>query len=296
MARPPLSGPTLAVIAPAIGVALFLLALGVRACVADARADERRCDRGVCIEVEESEAGLAFRAHNGTLVPIVLRLQPDALENLRADRPPAHRRLDVGERALVLRLGIVDRARPWRHRWSWRFGIGDPRAVPDPRILYDLPFGGSLPRRLTQGVDGAFSHTGEDRYAFDFAMPVGTPVLAAREGTVVWVVDGHERGGPDESLRDQVNVVTVQHADGTLGEYLHLRAGIPVHPGREVEPGDLLAYSGHTGFSTTPHLHFHVARRRADGALETLPIRFAGGPDGFVPRAGDELRPSRRER
>ena len=41
---------------------------------------------------------------------------------------------------------------------------------------------------------GAATHVGRQRYSFDFAMPVGTPVVAAREGTVVRVVDGYTQG------------------------------------------------------------------------------------------------------
>lgn len=290
--RPPLRGATLSVVAPAVGVALFLVALALRACVPEASADDRRCDRGVCVVVREDAQGVSFRGENGALLPIVLRVRPGELENLAPERAPGYRRLGVGEQSTLLRLRVREPGRPWRYTWRWHFGIGDPDAVPDPRVLYDIPFAGGQARRLSQGVGGEFSHTGGSRYAFDFSMPVGTPVVAAREGTVVWVVDGHTKGGPDEALREHANGVTVLHEDGTLGEYLHLQAGIPVGPGEPVERGQLLARSGHTGYSTTPHLHFHVARRRRDGRFETLPIRFVGGRDGLLPRVGQVVEPA----
>ena len=168
------------------------------------------------------------------------------------------------------------------------FDFAPSGARPDPSVRYRLPFELDVPRYLAQGVDGKHGHDGWQRFAFDFAMPTGTRVLAARDGIVVRVIDGFKDGGLDPRFADHANLVFVLHDDGTFAGYLHLRAGIPVKRGQRVKQGDPIAWSDHTGFSAGPHLHFAVHRRNESGAVETIPIRFGvGSPAGFVPREGE---------
>jgi murein DD-endopeptidase MepM/ murein hydrolase activator NlpD len=171
------------------------------------------------------------------------------------------------------------------HRAEWAFAPTDAR--PDPAARYALPFDPVFPRNLGQGEGGTDSHTGDTYHAFDFVMPVGTEVRAAREGVVARVVDGFTEGGADRALAPFANTVVVLHDDGTFALYTHLSPGIPVKEGQRVTRGQALARSGQTGWSTAPHLHFAVHRREHDG-LRTIPIRFGrpGGP-GFVPKEGE---------
>jgi murein DD-endopeptidase MepM/ murein hydrolase activator NlpD len=54
-------------------------------------------------------------------------------------------------------------------------------------------------------------------------------------------------------------MISVLQVDGTYAEYLHLRhGGTVVKPGDRVVAGQLIGYSGNTGWSSTPHIHFHV--------------------------------------
>ncbi|RIL00126.1 MAG: hypothetical protein DCC71_19090 [Proteobacteria bacterium] len=118
-------------------------------------------------------------------------------------------------------------------------------------------------------------------------MPVGSAVLAAREGTVVRVRDGSREGGLEERYGGAANEVIVLHADGTFASYVHLSPGIAVREGQAVKQGDRIAASGNTGYTAGPHLHFDVARRVEPGRTETVPIRFGvGSPQGFVPEQG----------
>jgi len=159
---------------------------------------------------------------------------------------------------------------------------------PDASVRYRLPFPLEVPRFCAQGVDGPSTHIGAGRFAFDFAMPVGTPVLAAREGTVVRVTNGFTEAGLDPSFAMKANGVTILHADGTFADYAHLRSGALVKPGQPVKQGEQIGYSGHNGFSMGPHLHFAVSLRTASGDVETTPIRFGvGSPKGFVPVANE---------
>ncbi len=171
------------------------------------------------------------------------------------------------------------------------------RAQHDDRVRYQLPFDPTVPRRLAQGVGGdtdvrgfhadSVSHKGRQRYAFDFLMPVGTRIVAARDGVVARVTDGFSEGGPQKSLAAKANSVTVLHADGTFAVYVHLSLGIAVEPEQAVRAGDLLGTSGNTGYTERPNLHFSVHRIDEDGRSATLSIHFDdGSADGFVPVVG----------
>jgi murein DD-endopeptidase MepM/ murein hydrolase activator NlpD len=153
---------------------------------------------------------------------------------------------------------------------------------------YAIPV--SLPEGayVSQGFHGKASHQGlANEYAVDFRVPEGTPVHAARAGLVVRVEEQFTRGGPDEPL-DNANVVRVQHDDFTVAEYAHLKfQGAVVKEGERVERGDLLGYSGNTGRTTGPHLHFAV-HVPVDGQYrKSIPILFSGGEGG-------KLRPGHR--
>jgi murein DD-endopeptidase MepM/ murein hydrolase activator NlpD len=153
--------------------------------------------------------------------------------------------------------------------------------------LYAYPFGGSDLHRLVQGVDGAFTHSGRARYAFDFEMPIGTPIVASRAGVVLLAVDGYGDGGFEESNRDEGNGVFVLHEDGTLATYGHLSAGIKVRAGDAVAEGDSLGLSGNSGYTKGPHLHFQVSTQ-VPGGFDSIPIRFRGD---VVPVEGELFGP-----
>jgi murein DD-endopeptidase MepM/ murein hydrolase activator NlpD len=79
---------------------------------------------------------------------------------------------------------------------------------------------------------------------------VGTPVLAAADGTVLRVGSGPLEG----------KLVIVGHTDNLSTVYYHL-SQIGVTPGQALRRGDVIGRSGSTGNATTPHLHFGVCRR-----------------------------------
>ena len=152
--------------------------------------------------------------------------------------------------------------------------LGSSTTEADADHLYSVPFGGDRPRELAQGFDGAESHLASMRYSLDFAMPRGTPVLAARAGTVFYLQDGFTVGGADPDLLERANMVVVAHSDGTMASYGHLRRGIRVSVGDTVGVGDLLGSSGATGFAGQPHLHFHVGKRLLGAPGRTIPIKL----------------------
>ncbi len=119
-------------------------------------------------------------------------------------------------------------------------------------------------------------------YAIDFALPIGTPLVAVRAGTVVAARDTFVDGN-DRDLEE--NYVMVRHADSTVARYIHLtKGGALVTVGTTVRQGQRIALSGNTGQTGGPHLHFDVQRcgpnlPPAYNALPcgmTVPVRFRG--------------------
>ncbi len=93
----------------------------------------------------------------------------------------------------------------------------------------------------------------------DIAGPVGTPINAAADGTVI--VAGWSSGGYG-------NLVEIRHSDGTTTRYGH-NSRLSVSVGQVVRQGQQLAEMGSTGHSTGSHLHFEI---RPSGGDAVNPI------------------------
>ena len=132
---------------------------------------------------------------------------------------------------------------------------------------YLLPWPVGVTYLCAQGNRGVVSHKGAGQYAYDFAMPVGSDVCAARAGVVTKIVVRHTGQGTSAPN----NLIAIDHGDGTTGYYLHLKkGGSYVVVGETVHRGQRIAASGNVGRSLIPHLHFHVKGR----AGKTIPITF----------------------
>jgi hypothetical protein len=139
-----------------------------------------------------------------------------------------------------------------------------------------MPFAAGTEVRVLQGPFGGFSHEDELRFAVDFGVPEGTVVTALRAGRVVSLREDSDQGCPEPECQAYANALTVDHGDGTIAHYLHLRQdGVDVEVGELVGRGQPIARSGNTGWTTTPHLHVHVR----DPLGQSLPLWFgeAGG-------------------
>ena len=164
----------------------------------------------------------------------------------------------------------------WKVGWDYDYHPGTEPAAHDDSVVYRLPYESGSAFEVIQGYDGGFTHKNAMRFAIDWLMPEGTPVLAARGGIVAGFWDRSDKGGPDPALRGQENFLWIEHDDGTLGQYVHLqKGGVLVEVGQRVEAGDRIALSGNSGYSTRPHLHFHVSTvSNGHHALKTFPLRF----------------------
>lgn len=148
----------------------------------------------------------------------------------------------------------------------------------EPSFVYELPFAPGARFRVSQGYGGTYSHTGKSYYSLDFTMPENTLICAARSGVVYRVTSHFAAGGTHPSFKPRANAIHVLHPDDTVASYLHLMQwGALVHAGQSVRTGQPIGFSGNTGWSDHPHLHFHVA----DAAYhERIPVEFNLGKHG----------------
>jgi murein DD-endopeptidase MepM/ murein hydrolase activator NlpD len=97
------------------------------------------------------------------------------------------------------------------------------------------------------------AYNGKGHNGIDLAAPIGTPVKAALSGTVIGT-------GNTDLVRGCYSFgkwVMVKHANGLNTMYAHF-SQISVVQGESVSTGEVLGYSGETGYATGPHLHFGV--------------------------------------
>lgn len=164
---------------------------------------------------------------------------------------------------------------------------------PMPTAGFYLPLACGTSARISQGNNSGFSHTGNSRYAFDFALARGTTLHAMADGMVSYVYDRtrpgdacYNGGGPECIAR--ANMVWVRHADATTTTYAHLDAAL-VSVGTRVPRGTAVGRSGSSGYSTGPHAH--VARQAgcSGGACPSIPLAFVDVPGSGVPVTGQTV-------
>ena len=131
------------------------------------------------------------------------------------------------------------------------------RVKPDTSYIYDLPFPKGSKHLLIQAYNSKMSHTKE--LSLDFKMTPGSKICAARDGVVIATKEDSDSGGLNDSYLNQGNHIIIRHTDGSEAMYWHLQKdGVLVNVGDSVLQGALIGYSGNTGYSAFPHLHFQV--------------------------------------
>ncbi|MEM5781946.1 MAG: M23 family metallopeptidase [Candidatus Aenigmatarchaeota archaeon] len=124
-------------------------------------------------------------------------------------------------------------------------------------------------------------------HAVDFLCNEGTPVKAALDGTVVKIINNltinyNKYEPPTEDIlpiaEQDGNYVLIKHSKNEFSIYSHLKNGsISVKIGQNVKTGEIIGYSGNTGWSIKPHLHFMIFRflnPQPAKDLESLEIRW----------------------
>jgi len=137
------------------------------------------------------------------------------------------------------------------------YALKSGRVKPDTSYIYSLPFAAKSKFLLIQAYNSKMSHTNE--LSLDFKMKPGSKICAAREGVVIATKEDSDRGGLKSEYMSDGNHIIIRHADGSTAMYWHLRKdGVLVNEGEMVQKGQHIGYSGNTGYSAFPHLHFQV--------------------------------------
>ena len=237
----------------------------------------------------ESRAGsgvIDLVANNRFHIPVELRIvfkrlrglsYPESDQELFWVLPPR-------SESTVLRLTVTGEVAAPEAEYGYEYRAGDPRSTHRPTALYRVPFSIASEFPVTQAYPDVTTHrTPDSYYAVDIAMPIGTDIVAARDGIVFDVAESNFQSGLDpERDGPAANVIQIMHDDGTYAVYAHLNwNSIRVRPGDRVVRGEYIADSGNTGFSSGPHLHFVVLHNSPNGIV-SVPVQFEGANSSAV--------------
>ena len=136
----------------------------------------------------------------------------------------------------------------------------------DSSYIYWLPYEKGIKYLFVQGANSSFSHKGE--ISFDFKMKQGSKICASRAGKVLALKSDSEKGGLNDEFLNDGNHIIIEHEDGSIAQYWHLKKdGVIVKVGEIVVKGQLIGYSGNTGYTAFPHLHFQIVDKKGKEIL-----------------------------
>ncbi|MEX0690110.1 MAG: peptidoglycan DD-metalloendopeptidase family protein, partial [Candidatus Paceibacterota bacterium] len=117
----------------------------------------------------------------------------------------------------------------------------------------------------------------------DFRAPLGTPLLAVDSGRVV-AIDNNDTGTAKWQRYQFGKYIIIEHDNNLSSLYSHL-SSFNVTIGEMVERGDVIGYSGNTGYSFAPHLHLGLYSTPPGGWHE-VSTRESAGLVSIPPAAG----------
>ncbi len=241
------------------------------------------CDRFFCLRLVESNRAVDIVAVNRTRHALLSTRLFVKLKNASTNhKEPLIFSVEPGKTKKLLNIKAKPTG-PWSYRVRHLWNYGRTGVTHDKMARYLLPARPGTSQKIGQGCSTRFSHSGARQYATDIVMKIGTPVHAARKGKVIAAKDDSDKGGRSRRKYEKLaNYVIVEHDDGTLAAYLHLKKdGARVEPGETVRAGQHIADSGNTGWSTAPHLHFEVFKLNNDMKWQSQKIKFLAD-EGYV--------------
>lgn len=214
------------------------------------------------VQEKMKNGDIVFEAENLNPYLVTLSLDIDNVSNGRINQKmPLYVEISGKTVKEIARLSPINDEEDVIYKALYGWVKGSAFANHDDNYLYRLPFSDGMNVRVSQGYHGGLSHKGLSAYAIDFSMPIGTPIYSAREGEVVGLDVSNHLGGAGPEYRPYMNYINIRHSDGTLGNYCHLKQnGSVVKIGDRIKRGQLIGYSGNTGYCTAPHLHFSVSK------------------------------------
>jgi murein DD-endopeptidase MepM/ murein hydrolase activator NlpD len=166
-------------------------------------------------------------------------------------------------------------------------GGSDDVATPSRGMVYPLSGNPQITsqfgkiRHLTFNNGQQSPSYGKPHGGVDYGVPEGTPVYAVTDGVVE--PTGYDAPGFG-------NYIKTSNSDGSENFFGHLSRKL-LEGGARVKAGDLVGYSGNSGSSTGPHLHFEVRK----GGNKLDPLAYLAGADannlnaGSVPSSENSL-------
>lgn len=138
----------------------------------------------------------------------------------------------------TLHQGIKGLKNTWREQYEWLSQL--PTGSP---IANQIGLSSNYGARVDPFTKLLAQHPG-----IDFSAPIGTPILAAGNGTVL-------QAGYDGAYG---NHIEIKHSDGYTSRYAHA-SKMHVQIGQTVKRGQIIGEVGNTGRSTGPHLHYEIS-------------------------------------
>lgn len=176
----------------------------------------------------------------------------------------SHALMALGDELENIEILIGLRDRPQRSL-AQRVDTASQTAFEKRLMLNSIPSGYPVESRQVTSPFGMRRHPIEERMAkhggVDLRAPRGTPIHATADGIVEWAAK-HRSSGLGKMVR-------LVHNYGFSTVYGHMDE-IAVSPGAYVQRGELIGYSGNTGASTAPHLHYEV--RHLNQRLDPAPF------------------------
>lgn len=248
-------------------ILIFLLFIGVFASAQDS----------IRLKLYRENVGTTYYiyADNDEVAPISLEYKYTA-ENMSSSLkdksviviPPKSKKFLVSE------LKSIDKKKGTKFNYNVFYVLGDVNvSSAETDFTYLLPFDRNKKYRVYQGYNGKFSHA--NAFSIDFSLQIGDKVFASRAGKVAQVVTGNNKNCVTNDCAKFNNKILILHNDGTFAEYVHLKQnGSVVKLGDEVLQGQHIGYSGNTGWSQGPHLHFSVFVPTINGERKYIKTKF----------------------
>jgi murein DD-endopeptidase MepM/ murein hydrolase activator NlpD len=199
-----------------------------------------------------------FYARNQNYAPYQIQLSFQQLRNMNLNtKLPYYDIIEPRVDEQYLFTAKAQGGKKHQFKYQYQYLLGNPNQSEPDGSVYLFPYTHGEKYKLSQGYNGNYSH--QNTLALDFAMEKGTKIRATRDGRVVQIKEDSNIGGASRQYNKYANYITIYHRDGTFAKYVHLQYnGARVRVGDKVTAGQLIGYSGNTGWSQGPHLHFEV--------------------------------------